>query len=54
MSWEAVNDVHATESDLGGMGDEEGKTMCGNSEMIANVALWVPNAKNLYSAVLKE
>lgn len=39
MAWQAVKAVHAAKFDSDGIGDEEGRELCGNSWKTATVAM---------------
>lgn len=51
---DALKDVHAAEFDIVGKENEERRAVCESSEGLPTVALWVPCAKKLYSAVRKK
>lgn len=50
VAWEVEEDVHATELDNDGVGTEKRDAVCGNSERVATMALWVLSAEKLYLA----
>lgn len=46
--------MHAAEFDTDGMGNEEERAVCVESERVVTVAMWVPSAERLYLAVREE
>lgn len=49
-----MKDVHAAKFGNDGTRNEEGRAVCGSTERIAVVALWIPSAGRLYLAGRKE